>query len=270
MTRTLMASICAPLLACCLVACGPKESLLVTGSVDDIYSAEAAGGYGVTSTDPADVGTVTGRVTFEGRAYKRRQIQLSTDKFCVTANPSGLLSENFVFDPATKGLENVFVYVKSGLAKMKFPVPSEPIVLDQIGCRYVPHMARLRVGQPLVIKSSDNTLHNVHGLSNSNPEFNKTMSTPSQLPAMYYEKPEYKEPARISCDVHGWMKSFMTVLPHPFSVITAKDGSFELKGLPPGNYKLVIWHEYLGSQELDITLENKQALALEPVVFTRG
>ena len=269
MTRILITLTSALLVALLVVACGPQESLLVVGDIDDVYGSGGAGGYGPSSTNPADFGTVQGRVIFEGRPYPQKQVQLESGKFCSNANPSGMASEEFYFDPVTKGVENVFVYVQRGLGKMKFPMPSEPVTIDQVGCRYVPHMLRLRVGQPLIIKSSDNVLHNVHGKSGNNPEFNTTMSTPSQLAPITYDKAEFAEPAKISCDVHGWMKAYMTVLPHPFSVITAKDGTFELKGLPPGSYKLFIWHEYIGSQELDITLEPKQTLALEPIVFTR-
>ena len=75
------------------------------------------------------------------------------------------------------------IYIQLGM-NMKFDPPSEPLILDQIGCMYVPHMALLQVGQPLVVKSQDNTLHNVHGISKNNGEFNKTMSAPGALPAM--------------------------------------------------------------------------------------
>ena len=75
-------------------------------------------------------------------------------------------------------LQNVFVYVKDGLGDLRFPVPATPVVLDQKGCRYVPHVFGIQVGQPLEIVNSDPTLHNVHALAETNREFN--MGQPMQ------------------------------------------------------------------------------------------
>ena len=70
------------------------------------------------------------------------------------------------------GLENVFVYVKDGLGNYYFDTPTEPVTLDQKGCRYSPHVFGLRTGQPLEIVNSDPTLHNVHAMAQANQEFN--------------------------------------------------------------------------------------------------
>ena len=253
-----------------LGACGEPPSLLEEGNLEDEVYGEggAAGGLGVTSKDPADFGSFRGVIRFNGKPYKRAPIQLAADKFCVNANPTGLMSESFVFDAASGGLANAMVYIQLGM-NMKFDPPSEPVVLDQVGCRYVPHMALLQVGQPLIVKSQDNTLHNVHGISKNNGEFNKTMGAPGALPAMYYDKPESAAPVLIKCDVHGWMKSYIAVLKHPFCAITDEKGNFEIKGVPPGTYQLLVWHEFLGAQTLPITLTKNQTLELEPVVFER-
>ena len=70
------------------------------------------------------------------------------------------------------GLDNVFVYVKDGLGNYFFDTPTEPVKLDQKGCRYHPHVFGIRVGQPLEIVNSDPTLHNIHALPKANQEFN--------------------------------------------------------------------------------------------------
>ncbi|MEM8885133.1 MAG: hypothetical protein AAGD14_13775 [Planctomycetota bacterium] len=250
-----------------LVGCGDPESLLVTGDVEnDVYSGESGGGYGPTSTNPSDYGSIVGTVKFEGKPYARKMETLS-DKFCINARPDGMVSEEFLFDPATGGLQNVFVYIARGMQRVKFDVPSEPVILDQVGCQYIPHAAILRVGQPLRIKSSDNTLHNVAATPRNNDAFNKTMNTPSVLPDMVFGRGE-PDPIKIRCDVHGWMKSYVAILSHPFCAITPQDGSFSLKDVPPGSYKLVYWHEYMGKKEMDITIENNKELKLE-LVFER-
>ena len=81
---------------------------------------------------------------------------------------------------ADGGLRNVFVYVKDGLGNLRFPVPATPVVLDQKGCRYVPHVFGVQVGQPIEIVNSDPTLHNIHALAQTNREFNMGQPVPGK------------------------------------------------------------------------------------------
>ena len=151
-------------------------------------------------------------------------------------------------------------------------MPSQPVVLDQVNCEYIPHLAILRVGQPLVIKSSDSTLHNVAFVARNNGiKKNATMSTPSALKPIRFSRPELAAPLFIKCDVHSWMSSYVTILPHPFCVITGKDGRFELKGVPPGKYILLIWHEKFADEAVtrEVTLTKNQEYEVKTVEFTR-
>ena len=140
-------------LALLFVGCGDDAGLLGSADTDEIYSgAGGGGGYGVTSRDPADFGTITGKVSYEGRR-RRGRVDLSRP-YCINKNPNGMLSENFLVGDNGE-LGGVIVYVKRGLGKVDFAVPSEPLILDQKACRYIPHLAVLRVGQDLIIRNSD-------------------------------------------------------------------------------------------------------------------
>ena len=114
-------------------------------------------------------GSVTGKVTFDGVAPVRTRIQMAADPNC-KAGPESMSESTIV--SADKGLKNVFVYVKDGLGTAVYETPTKPIVLNQSGCRYEPHVFGASVGQPVVIKNSDPTLHNVHAIPKSNDEFN--------------------------------------------------------------------------------------------------
>jgi len=160
-------------------------------------------------------------------------------------------------------LQNVFVYVKDGLGDRVFPVPATPVVLDQKSCRYVPHVMGIQVGQTLDILSSDNTLHNVHAMPERNREFNQAHQLAGIKHTHVFSTKEVMIP--FKCDVHKWMNAYIGVLDHPFYAVTGANGTFELKGLPPGMYTIEAWHEKLGTQTQTVTVGEKQT---SDVAFT--
>ncbi len=194
--------------------------------------------------------TVTGTIKFEGTAPTARVIQMTSDPLCMPEG--GSTSEVILVGPAN-GLQNVFVYVKEGLGDRTFSAPTTPVVLEQKGCKYFPHVFGVQVGQQVQIINSDPTLHNVHAVPKANAEFN--FGQPAKVPASTrsFEKPEVMVPFR--CDVHGWMSAYGGVVPHPFFAVSKPDGSFEIKGLPSGTYTIEAWHEQLGVKTQSVTVD---------------
>jgi plastocyanin len=204
--------------------------------------------------DAATAGTLSGRVLFDGPPPQNPPIKMSADPVCIRANPNGAVFETFAVHDG--GLDNVFVYVKDGLGNYYFETPTEPVKLDQQGCKYSPHVFGIRVGQPLEIVNSDSTLHNVHAVPVANQEFN----FPQQIQGMKNQKTFATREVMVpfKCDVHGWMSAYMGVLDHPYFAVTAGGGRFELKNLPAGTYTLEAWHERLGPQIQKVTLGEKE------------
>ena len=226
------------------VACGGSQPSPAPG-------AESAPASAPAPTDSADgPGTIIGAVTFTGRVPKPRPLPMDSDPQCV-AEP-GATSELLVVGPGN-GLKNVFVYVKDGLGTRRYAVPATPVLLDQKGCRYVPHVFGVQVGQTIQVSNSDKLMHNVHALPKNNREFN--FGQPANTPpvARVFDQVEIGLPFR--CDVHGWMNAYVSVVPHPFFAVTKDDGSFEIKGLPAGSYTIELWHEQLGTQTVPVTVD---------------
>ena len=200
--------------------------------------------------DVSKAGTLTGRVTIDGPVPRNPPIKMAADPACQAAHKDGATSETYVSENG--GLGNVFVYVKDGLGNYYFDTPAEPVRLDQSGCRYVPHVFGLQVGQAIEFVNSDETMHNVHALGKINPEFNFSQMIQNQKDSRSLRKPEVM--VRIKCDVHGWMSAYAGVLEHPYFAVTTPSGSFELKNLPAGTYTIEAWHETLGTQTQSVTL----------------
>jgi plastocyanin len=246
--------------AALLLACGGGNQNQQQNSVP-ASSGAAAPAATTPAVDPATAATVTGKVKFEGTAPAPQPIKLSSDPYCQKADP-GLTTENEIVGK-DGSVENVFVYVKDGLGNRTFTAPSQPVVMDQKGCHYAPHVLGIQVGQPLQIVNSDDTLHNVHGLPKDNKEFNQGQPIQGMKMTHTFSTKEVMIP--FKCDVHGWMNAWIGVLDHPYYAVTTADGSFSLKGLPPGTYTIEAWHEKFGTQTQTVTVA---ATETKDVAFT--
>jgi uncharacterized protein (DUF2141 family) len=67
----------------------------------------------------------------------------------------------------------------------------------------------------------------------------------------------------VKCNVHPWMHGYVAVFKHPFFAVTGKNGSFEMKNLPPGTYTLQAWHEKLGTMSQKVTVAANQTQNIE-------
>lgn len=235
-----------------LVACGGGGG----GSAGGGGGSSGGGGGAVTEVDPATAGKITGKIAFEGTAPEPELIDMAAEPTCQEQYPDGAFTENVVVnDNGT--LANVFVYVKSGLEGKTFATPSEPVVLDQKGCRYHPHVLGVQTNQPIVIRNSDTFLHNIHPQPKNSRPFNIGQPKEGMETEKAFSAAEIMVP--VGCDVHDWMSAYIGVVDHPYFAVTGSDGSFEIPNLPPGDYVVEAWHEQYGTQEMKVTVAEKQS-----------
>jgi len=191
-------------------------------------------------------GTVAGVVKFKGANPEAQPIaELAGNSFCKNCYPDGKLPARETVVVGKNGdeetLQNVLVYVSKGLEGKTFEPPKQPAVLDQAGCVYTPHVVGVMVGQTLAIRNSDATLHNVMSSPRVNPPFNFGMPVKDGVNERVFKGPEMK--MNLKCFMHPWMSSYVHVLEHPFFAVTGADGTFTIRGLPPGEYELTVLHE---------------------------
>lgn len=208
--------------------------------------------------DPTTAGNISGVVHFNGKAPERIKIDMSADPACAMAasEPGGEnLTEQYVVDNGR--LANVFVYVKSGIQPWAAKFDAPPAVLDQKGCRYVPHVIAVQQGGKVEYRNSDPTTHNVHTLPQDPTNHSVDISEmPGGEPQTEtFRAPELMIPVR--CNNHPWMQAYINVAPNGFFAVTGADGSFTLHGLPPGTYTVAAVHEKLGEQDIQVTVPAK-------------
>src|SRR5580700_9010056 len=248
-TILVMLALCGLLL---LAACSKKEN---TEQSSNAMSEQPAMAPAATPIDPATVATVNGTVKFDGMAPKAPKIDMSQDPACKGMNEA----ENVVVDSGD--LANVFVYVKDGLGNRTFDVPSTPVVLDQSGCKYHPHVLGVMAGQTVEIKNDDQTTHNIHPTPKDNREWNESQPPSSAPLEKNFAREEIMLP--VKCNQHPWMKMYINVVKSPFYAVTDKSGMYEIKGLPPGDYTIAFVHEKLGEQDQKVTVGPKDTKTVD-------
>jgi hypothetical protein len=223
---------------------------------DDGGVAEATG---TPYKSKGDEGSVSGKVSLNGTAPAAKPIDMSQDGACVQSNPNPVSEEITAKDGK---LASVFVYVKDGqvtggkkIKEYAFDVPAEAATLDQHGCHYVPHVLGLMAKQKVNVVNSDPTTHNVNVQAKSNEKWNQSQTQGAAPIVKAFARPEQLIP--VKCNQHPWMRAYVNVLSHPFFAVTKEDGTFEIKGLPPGTYTLVAWHEKLGEKTAQVKVDAK-------------
>jgi hypothetical protein len=212
---------------------------------------------GAPATGAGGTGSVSGKVSFTGTVPAPERVKVAADPKCQSMHPQGL--EKQTVQVRDGGLAHVFVWVKN--APGGGAAPSDPVLLDQQGCTYHPHVMGVRTGQPIKIRNSDDTLHNIHPRPTVNTEFNIGQPRKGMESTKTFDKQEVMIP--VGCDVHPWMRSYISVVSHPFFAVSDDGGRFEIKGLPAGDYEVEAYHEKLKSKTQKVTVRDGQPATLD-------
>jgi plastocyanin len=151
---------------------------------------------------------------------------------------------------ANKGLASAVASV----AGAKGAPTAKRAVIDQHGCKFVPHVVGMTPGE-IDIKNSDDILHNIHTYSTANPPINKAQPKFKKVLTEKFEKPEI---IKVTCDVHSWMLGWIAVMPHPFFGITDANGAAKIDNVPPGKQTIEVWHATLGKASKDVEVKPGQ------------
>lgn len=236
-----------------VLGCGPgvaqTEETHPSSGVKPAPTGEVAG----------DKASLEGTVLFEGEAPPQTELQMGGNPECRALHPAGTVPGGDVLVSEGK-VQNAFVYIKEGLEEQTFEPPQTPVVIDNKTCIYQPHVAGTMVNQPVELRNSDPTLHNVHAYPQKQKQWNVGLPFQGMKLNKTFSEPEIM--VKLRCDVHPWMIGYLGVLPHPYFAVTGADGRFELKNLPAGSYTLEAWHERFGTQSQALTIGEGEAQEL--------
>ena len=197
-------------------------------------------------------GTIKGRLVWGGAEVPTPKVEAPKGNAPkdpeVCAKDASILSKELVVDPKTRGVQYGFAYLVRPKGQNPDAVAAllkahPKVEIDQKNCEFVPHCTAINKDQALVFKSSDPTGHNVRYSGFNNNAFNQNIPPNGSVERNLVAE---RLPIPVACDIHPWMKSYVMVFDHPFFAVTGPDGSFEIKGVPAGPQKIVLWQEKVG------------------------
>jgi plastocyanin len=195
------------------------------------------------SATAAEWGSLKGRIVVDGTPAKPAPLVVTKDQYCIDKMPA---NQSIVVGK-DNALANAVVYLRVPTGQKVEVNPEyaakeqEPVVLDNNGCSFHPHVTLARIGQTLDIKNSDPVGHNtnVNVLS-----FNQVI--PSNSDTKVKVGAGGALPTEVACNIHPFMKGWILVQDHPYMAATGDDGTFEIKDIPAGKHEFQFWHEAAG------------------------
>ena len=233
----------------------------------------------------ANGGSIAGRVTLTGQIPKPKGYNLTTLPDAVYC---GRVSDGKgwrILQPFHTGPHGEFQQVVVFLQEIGRGKPYEadrPPRIEARDCRFMPFVNLVRDEHDVVVVNMDPALHDIQAYETSHLGPRVLFNVPLPISARYpheaglsahFHKHFEGVPVRqtvkmtkgrriftMQCGFHAYMESWALVMDHPYYAETDADGRFALLDVPPGTYKVTVWHPYIrGSYEQAVTVEANQA-----------
>ncbi len=190
----------------------------------------------------AEWGSISGRFVYDGDAPTPPK--LTVDKDVDVCGKHNLVNEELIVGE-DKGIANIVIFVRDRKIDVHPDLKAtEPVVLDNLNCRFAPHVVFVQTGQDLLIKNSDPVGHNSNVATLKNPASNTLIPASGETKVTF--RSDEAVPAAVTCNIHPWMKGWVVVRDNPYAAVTGEDGSFTIEKLPAGEVELQFWHEKAG------------------------
>jgi plastocyanin len=220
----------------------------------------AAAGSG-TFVSAADWGTIEGQFVVDGviesaPLFKKGDATVKDPAVCAVAD---MPDESLVLGK-DGGIANVVIFLNKAPAAVHPDLKAAPTAVvnfDQLGCKYIPHVATVRVGQPVKCFSSDGAAHNVHTNPVANQGENFIVQPNDKVGREIKLTLKESLPVKVTCDIHSWMNAYWVVTDHPYAAVSDADGKFKIENLPAGEHVFRVWHERQGylNREYKVTVK---------------
>ena len=242
-----------------------------------------------------DGGSLSGTLFLEGQVPRPKGYNLITlpdQVYCgrISDGQGWRLLQPFNVGQAGQ-FRDVVVYLENIEKGKSFSHVHAPRI-EAKDCQFVPFTTVVREKQDVVVVNMDPVMHDIQAYETSqlgprvlfnvplpmNPQHPRDLKDRSD--AALYHKHLAGEPMKqlvgmtkgrrvfvMQCGFHAYMESWGLAMENPYYALTDQDGRFEIGAIPPGTYKMVIWHPYLGgTKEQTITIQPKSQAKVEIII----
>lgn len=202
--------------------------------------------------------TLSGTVTLNGAIPKPKPLPVHRDSaVCGASVPD----ESLTVDLETRGIVGVVVSL-AGVTRGKALPEAGTATIQNLNCRFHKRATAALVGSVLHIENRDPVMHNTHVREET--RFGDTIINVAQPVGAPVIEKDLDETGLLDvrCDAHTFMRASLHVFGHPYFTVTDETGRFTLRQVPPGTYRLKVWHEVLGAYEQDVTVSPQGELTL--------
>ena len=203
-----------------------------------------------TPLDLTTTGSISGTVHLNGPPPEQRILHLGGWSECAAQYKGTAYAKDVLVNQGH--VQNCLIFVKEGLEDFVFPIPDQPAKNDQDACTFAPRIMAVQTGQLIRYLNNDSMAHNVHGFPKESRDWNFSLGRKGAVRDIVINAPELA--VEVKCDIHGWMRSYLSIFDHPYFAFTDSAGSFTLKNLPAGDYVLGAWHERFGEQYTNVSV----------------
>ena len=183
-------------------------------------------------------GTITGIVRYTGAVPPPQRI--------TTSDGSTVWHSDLVVDPKSKGLRHVVAVLEDAPAQPKLQ-KAKPVIVDQRDMIFIPRVVAVQLGQTVRFENNDLCNHSVMAASTlAANQFNCFVRSDQPYEHVFEAQ---KHPVLMGCSLHGWMRAWVYVVPHPWFAVSDAQGEFKIEGVPAGKYTLWLRHADAGHQD---------------------
>ena len=211
---------------------------------------------GYTEVEVKDGGTIVGNVKYMGD-ITTLSLNLCADwEVSETPKPA---TEKFIVNMTNSGIKYAVVSITNITKGKKKTIPPIHPIIDQQMNTFIPRVTAILLGTTIDILNGDEELHTIHTRSTRNQPFNLGTTYKQRISKTF----EYPETIKLTCDIHKKSYAWIVVLDNPYFDVTDRNGYFEMCDIPPGTYKIQVWHEELGKIEKEVKINQKEISNIE-------
>jgi hypothetical protein len=189
------------------------------------------------------------KLSVQVKIWCKSQWSILLLSFLITSVSTAGELTGVVKDAKGQPVEGAIVFILN-MPGETFSPPPKPIPMDQVNLQFVPHILPVLVGTTVTFPNKDNIHHHIYSFSKTKP-FERPLYKGTNVEPVTFNKVGI---VKLGCNIHDTMSGIVFVLQNPYFGITDKSGKYTIhdvsskdktKGVPPGKYKVVAWHEFM-------------------------